>query len=375
MHEVVLNAYLAYLSKRIYAFENYTWDKGEGDFSQFKGKPIPARVPLTALISGPIAGDPFPPSADTPPSINAEFFTKVCPNPTIINRDQVNSLLPGASAASLVQAWVDKLEQIEDRCVEIQHDVWPVFDLWMVGDSTRLLDIWPSLSISPILTQFSWSPLVVAALVANAHVIHPALSSATSASFMPSSKPGPIPGLLALHVRRGDYIEHCINLANWGAGYMGFNEFPGFPDRFTVPTVNSQGDEALKEKLMIYNPHCFPQIGQIVSRVREVRASLLQTSKLTRVYVLSNGRPEWISELKEALQEDAREQGLGEWEHIGTSRDLRLTREQKHNSQALDMAVASRAEVFIGNGFSSMSSNSNMLRASHGHPWTTSRFW
>jgi len=167
---------------------------------------------------------------------------------------------------------------------------------------------------------------------------------------MPSSKPGPLTGLLALHVRRGDYIEHCTNLANWGAGYMGFNEFPGFPDRFKVPTVNSEGDEALKERLAIYNPHCFPQIGQIVSRVREVRASLLQTTKLTRVYVLSNGRPEWMSELYDALQKDAREQGLSEWEHIGTSRDLRLTREQKHNSQVVDMAVASRAEVFIGNG-------------------------
>ena len=55
-------------------------------------------------------------------------------------------------------------------------------------------------------------------------------------------------------------------------------------------------------------------------------------------------------ELKDALQEDARREGLDEWEHIGTSRDLRLTGEQKHNSQAVDMAIAQRAEVFIGNG-------------------------
>jgi hypothetical protein len=31
-------------------------------------------------------------------------------------------------------------------------------------------------------------------------------------------------------------------------------------------------------------------------------------------------------------------------------RDLRLTGEQKHNSQAVDMAIAQHAEVFIGNG-------------------------
>ena len=99
-----------------------------------------------------------------------------------------------------------------------------------------------------------------------------------------------------------------------------------------------------------YRAHCFPDLEQIVLRVREVRASLLPTTKLTRVYSLTNGRPEWLQELKDALQEDARREGLDEWEHIGTSRDLRLTGEQKHNSQAVDMAIAQRAEVFIGNG-------------------------
>lgn len=84
--------------------------------------------------------------------------------------------------------------------------------------------------------------------------------------------------------------------------------------------------------------------------MREVRAELLPTTKLTRVYVMTNGKPEWLRELKDALQEDARRLRLREWEHIGTSRDLRLTGEQKHNSQAADMAVGQRAEVFIGNG-------------------------
>jgi len=157
----------------------------------------------------------------------------------------------------------------------------------------------------------------------------------------------PLTGLLALHIRRGDYGEHCAGLANWGSIYMGFNEFPGLPDKFSPHATSSQGEEATR-----YAMHCFPDIEQIVSRVREVRAGLLPTTRLTRVYMLTNGRPEWVRELKDALQEDARREGMGEWEHIGTSRELRLTREQRHNSQALDMAVAQRAEVFIGNGVS-----------------------
>ena len=95
--------------------------------------------------------------------------------------------------------------------------------------------------------------------------------------------------------------------------------------------------------------------------MRKVRASLLSKTNLTRIYVLTNGRPEWLRELKDALQEDARREHMNEWEHIGTSRDLRLTGEQKHNSQALDMAVAQRAEVFIGNGVRHLASRSFCL--------------
>ncbi len=216
---------------------------------------------------------------------------------------------------------------------------------------SRLLDIWPSLLKSPILTHFSWSPLITAAIAANVNVIHPALSSVTQSSFMPSARPPPLSGLLALHIRRGDYIDHCKHLAKWSARYMGFNEFPGLPDRFSPPEILSTG-KAPPEEMARYFEHCFPEIEQIVARVREVRAAHLRTLPLSRVYILTNGRPDWLAELKAALQADARAAGLDEWTHIGTSRDLRLTREQQHNAQAMDMAVAQRADVFLGNGVS-----------------------
>ena len=81
-------------------------------------------------------------------------------------------------------------------------------------------------------------------------------------------------------------------------------------------------------------------------RVRGVRALLLPTTKLTRMYSLTNGRPEWLRELKGAPQEDAR-RGVGPYRD---SHDLRLTGEQKHNLQAVDMGIAQRPEVFVGNG-------------------------
>jgi hypothetical protein len=94
--------------------------------------------------------------------------------------------------------------------------------------------------------------------------------------------------MLALHIRRGDYLKHCKNLASWSAGYMGLNKFPELPDRFSPPAMSSSQENALHEE---YRAHFFPEIDDIVTRVREVRTSLLPIMKLARVYVLTNGRP------------------------------------------------------------------------------------
>ncbi|KAI0270422.1 hypothetical protein BC834DRAFT_967221 [Gloeopeniophorella convolvens] len=373
MQEMLFNAHLAYLSKRTYVFDNYTWEKTANDFSDFNGKPIPARVPLTALVVGPIAGDPFPAHTGMPPAVNVEFFNEVCPNRTVIDKAEVNDALSDASASTILQAWLDKLERVDDRCIEIKEYSGQIFDFWLFGDSRRLLDIWPSISSSPILTHWAWSPLLVAALALNAHAIHPALASPPP-PHSPSSNLPALTGLLALHIRRGDFIDHCTGLANWSSRYMGFNELPGLPDRFAEASPPSAGN-APPEEHARYRAHCFPEIEQIVARVRAVRAELHPRVPLSRVYVLTNGRPEWLAELKDALQADAQRTGMPRWANIGTSRDVRLTGEQRHNAQAMDMAAAQRAEVFLGNGFSSLTSNVVMLRAAQGVPWDQSRFW
>jgi hypothetical protein len=65
-----------------------------------------------------------------------------------------------------------------------------------------------------------------------------------------------------------------MHIANWSARFIGFNKFPCLLD---------------------------PEISQIVARVREVRmAVLLPAIPLWRVYVLTNGWPEWLAELKDA---------------------------------------------------------------------------
>lgn len=84
------------------------------------------------FITGPVAGDPFPPSSGGAPAVMVEYFKEVCPNPTIIDPDEIKDALRDASAANLMQAWIDKLERTKDRCVEIKAHTMQVFDFWCV---------------------------------------------------------------------------------------------------------------------------------------------------------------------------------------------------------------------------------------------------
>ncbi|KAF8190282.1 hypothetical protein K438DRAFT_1971153 [Mycena galopus ATCC 62051] len=100
--------------------------------------------------------------------------------------------------------------------------------------------------------------------------------------------------------------------------------------------------------------HCLPSIPEIVAKVLAVTA---RAPHLTRVYVITNAEHPWLEELTAALRT------AHHWaDGIGTSRDLQLSWEGKFVAEALDVYVGKRAEMFIGNGFSSLSSNVVALR-------------
>lgn len=112
----------------------------------------------------------------------------------------------------------------------------------------QILDVWPSLSQSPILTRFKWSPLVLSAIERNFALLpnipeagdsalpqHQSLDTSQQASSTVSSPlaRSTYPALLAVHIRRGDFKRHCSNLAEWGPGFHGFNSFKGLQDHWT----------------------------------------------------------------------------------------------------------------------------------------------
>lgn len=370
MQEHLLNAFLAHSSGRAYVFDNYTWNKDGSDYTSYNGKLIPSRVPYSAIIGGPAAGGPLPPGDPGPRLVLKEYFDIVCPNPTVVSSDVITYSLPSdASAMTLWGAWVDKLNSMDDRCIEIDENSGQLFSIWVFG-SKRIVDIWPVFSNSPILTKFRWSPLIESAAAANRQLISPLVGLE---SYLPGWLSGvddpysPLPGLLVLHVRRGDFADHCMHLATWSSEWNGFNQFQELPDRFDPPR-NAEPGVPSEETKQLYMRRCFPSIDQIVERVEEMRRTTAGQG-LRNVYIMTNGAKSFVADLKDALMV------AGHFKSVASSRDLKLNWEQKYVAQSVDMLIGQRAQVLIGNGFSSLTSNIVMLRMANKLPPDSNRFW
>jgi hypothetical protein len=140
MQELLMNAHLAYVTKRAFVFDNFTWDRDGPEYSNYNGKLIPSRIPLSAMISGPLIGGPFEPGDDAPRAVSKNYFNEVCPKSqrTIIDTEEVNDekirYSETAGASFMFDRWVEKLNSIDNPCVEISQDS---YQLGQTGYSAR----------------------------------------------------------------------------------------------------------------------------------------------------------------------------------------------------------------------------------------------
>jgi len=124
---------------------------------------------------------------------------------------------------------------------------------------------------------------------------------------------------------------------------------PSIPDSFVIPALENPTE------LEVYQTHCWPEIESIASRIGKVREDWRRATgdELNHLYILTNGSPGWVDDLKFTLRA-GKHIGVA-WEGtIMTSQDLHLSNEQNYVAQAIDMAIAERATVFIGNGVCSL---------------------
>ncbi|KAI0743492.1 hypothetical protein C8Q80DRAFT_1272186 [Daedaleopsis nitida] len=376
VQEHLLNAYLAYRSGRRFVMGNFTWNDDGSLYSEYNDTvKIPSQIPYSAIIRGPVVGGPFPRGDHAPLAVSKDYFDHLCPSKHEIDRNEVHGRFPPenrTSAAAVTEVWSNILSDSNASCVQTSKDSGPIYTHNAIfGVRKSLEKLWPEFAASPIITLFGWSTLVEVAFDMNRHFFLPKDSLEPFLSTTPfttnAQRYSMIPGLMAVHIRRGDYKQHCTTLTRWGEDFVSVNTFPDMPDQFTIPPHNELPDMT-DVHLEYYRKRCFPSIEEIVHKVVEV----LDTPAghgVRRLYIMTNGRPTFISKLKAALHR------VAEWDSIASSRDMVLNREQRYVPQAVDQLVAQRAQVFIGNGFSTLTSNAVSMRMANGFSNHSSRLW
>lgn len=208
------------------------------------------------------------------------------------------------------------------------------------GGGAHTISAWDTLAASPILSGFAWSPLVDSIAEANLPLL---LDSAQLLTRNTSPVlPRMMEGLLAIHLRRGDFIEHCRYLQRHKLDYAVWNAFPDYPDRMTS---RNTGD--------LYTKHCLPTVEQVVQRIQEVKRDWESSSpgtsesgrQLQKIYIMTNAEPSFLAAVRSALTR------VG-WESVTTSHDLVIPAAAIEVDMAADMLIGERAEVFLGNAVS-----------------------
>ncbi|KAJ6550098.1 hypothetical protein B0H19DRAFT_951655 [Mycena capillaripes] len=351
-NEVLMNAHLAYVSGRAYVFQDYYWAQDHYLWPKETWLIPKPRTPLNAIVSGPVAGGAFESDDTAPRAVSEDWFDVVCPwhKRRYINTRDIKPAVAQAPGIDVLNHWAAVLRDAPDRCIEIveaKEDSFPqTFDLGLWG-SPRILTLWDSFSQSPISRLLEPSPIVRAAVDRNAYLFIP------RGPRPPHPAPrDPFQRMLALHLRRGDYEGHCRGIAYGNMAFYSWNLFPHLPDRF-VPEPDAPGkDERVRGR-------CWPDHTEVVRKAAEARGDYLAHAQsvngtsshatLDVMYILTNEKSVWIDELLVALQADG-------WT-VSTSQDLKLDTEQTDVSMSVDMEIARRAAVFVGNGWSSFTSN------------------
>ncbi|KAF7342454.1 SH3 and PX-domain-containing 3 [Mycena venus] len=412
--EQLLNTHLAWLSERAYVFPGYIpRDHPPFPDTLEDGTRHMLHVPMNAFVSGPTGGGPLSADPDGDDlmrrAISEEWWGVVCPASEVRVLklyDTLNELdLNGSSDGEEMMAkWAEKLLKMEEPCVSIVAGspfdylcVLPSSGPTASSTSGRRTDTPQRSNTSP--GPRSSPPPSPATSTPSAAARPPSPTSSRPSNPTRTPSPpsrrttpprGPSRASWGIHVRRGDYEGHCVNLANGGAEYNAWNQlgypgvstrtphlgagftsaipkgfkWPALPDHLNVPEGQSRRDAAFD--------HCWPTPEAIVARAHAVRADAASGAAYTpqdlrKVYISTNGDRTWVAHLVALLEADG-------WA-VASTFDMELTLEERAVGQAVDMSVLTAAESFIGVGFSSFSSNVVQIRLGAGRDPGTIHFW
>lgn len=146
-------------------------------------------------------------------------------------------------------------------------------------------------------------------------------------------------------------LERCITRASGPAllalsltltyrPFVAFNKLPKLPGNENVPPAPGMVEAT---RLGLYRAKCYPPILEVIARTRRMRKN---HPLLKSVYLLTDGDDAYIAEMRMWLSSEG-------WDRVWVgSKDVYVDKEDREVGVAVDMEVARRAGVFVGNGVS-----------------------
>ncbi|KAL0956710.1 hypothetical protein HGRIS_002832 [Hohenbuehelia grisea] len=322
VQEILLYHHLALSASRTYVYQPLVW-RPRGEKST---------VPLSAFLRGPIEG-----------SISEAAFDSVCPP------GQVTHITLGTVGFQDLWNHAKNSLSRDDRCIYVDDHILN----WRYLASPAIHDIWPSFN-QYLHDHFAWS--------------NPVLKIVRRTQAKLRLRPGPhsLHGepYMALHFRRGDFEEHCQVLANDRMGFTTWSTLPLLSDSIQPPALNTANISSVTE-------HCYPTLERLLAIID---AQAIARPHLRTLHVLHDGTWDhplvyWQKlQLERALRDTSRARAAGWPENkplairVVHSGMLQLAWGEGDMAVAADVEIARRADVFIGNGYSSLSSQIAALR-------------
>ncbi|KAF9268666.1 hypothetical protein L218DRAFT_917602 [Marasmius fiardii PR-910] len=317
VQEILLFHHISLSSSRIYAYQPFVW------------RPRNEELPLSVFLPGP-----------TRNTIPVALFDEICSPESVAHHRIVGDNN---------DIWRLTREILEgpDRCIEI--DNWILN--WNYLSSSGLHKVWPGFQ-HYLELKFEWSSHIQA-IVDRAH-------STLNLRSLPSKTDGE--PYMALHIRRGDFPDHCMGLADSGTGFTTWATLPSLHDSILPPSLDTKNKTSVME-------HCYSSLRRILDAIDR---HAIKKPHLRTLYILHDAAidhlPVYLDlwKLETALMSPARARKAG-WEggpmkRIVDSSKVPIKRGENDFSVAVDVELARNAEVFIGNGYSSLSSQIVALR-------------
>ncbi|KAJ1302996.1 hypothetical protein OPQ81_011199 [Rhizoctonia solani] len=374
LQERLMNTILAYETDRAPVFSPFeAWAHPPREDTTANGQRRVLVIPYNALLSGPTSGMSWGPGDQHPRAVSQNFWEVVCPasERRIVDADEVMKQVGRESdGIRMLTEWTKLIRGMPERCVEIKGT--QTFDFFLFG-SSRILSLWDTFRNHPTVRLLEDSDVVKNAVSHNMGKLQ-TISGAQRPFILKSA--GVIEGLLGIHLRRGDFLGekgkdngHCLHLAKWASTYTAWNQLPQLRDKHVDPPRDGvEWGHYTPEIKEYYFKHCLPTPEQIGSRIRDI---LEETrARISHIFIASDAEDEFLTELRRVL-------AMNGWgpNRVTTSKDLELNWQATSVNNVVDMAILSRAELFIGNGWSTMTSNVVMRRLTTGRSPVNTRLW